>query len=317
MPIFDSFLPWRRPGVPWADHERGLPAMPEVWVDRRDDHVDVCDSPVGDEDLGPVEQPLVAVELGGGAEALHVGSGLWLGDRVGAELDLLVGPEALRHPLGDLIRSPGRGDAGCGQAGALDREGDSRAAPVELLGGGHAELTVGIGAHPLHVLEPLQAPLACLLDHLPGSALLLVVLAGGGADDLTGEPADLVPVLPLLVGEGEVHFERLPFVHARVRRATRLIDWSVSQSTDLEVGPATYRCDPPRARPHIAGSVPRRAPPTTASRTRIDWLPLPPTAPARLQGSRRRRAGAGRGGRGRAGRRQPVRRRRRAGKRAW
>jgi hypothetical protein len=27
-----------------------------------------------------------------------------------------------------------------------------------------------------------------------------------------GEPADVVPVLPLLVGEGEVHFERLPFV---------------------------------------------------------------------------------------------------------
>jgi hypothetical protein len=44
----------------------------QIRVHRGDDHVDVCDATVGDEDLGAVEHPLVAVELRRRPEALDV-----------------------------------------------------------------------------------------------------------------------------------------------------------------------------------------------------------------------------------------------------
>src|SRR5262245_24639163 len=81
---------------------------------------------------------------------------------------------------------------------------------MELLRGNDPELATRVGAHQLHVIEPLEPPPAGLLDHLPGSALLLVVLASDGTDDLAREPAHVVLVLPLLIGEGEVHFQRPP-----------------------------------------------------------------------------------------------------------
>ena len=116
------------------DHERRLAAVAELGVDGGDDHVDVGDPAVGDEDLGPVEDPLVAVAPRGRAQALDVGAGLRLGDRVGAELDLVAGAEALGHPAGDLLRGAGGGEAGGREAGARDRERDPGAAPVQLLG---------------------------------------------------------------------------------------------------------------------------------------------------------------------------------------
>ena len=98
MPSLDSFLPCSSPGVPFCDHERRLAPVAERRIDGGHDHVDVGDPAVGDEDLGPVEDPLVAVELGGGPKALDVRAGLRLRHRIRAELDLLADAEALGNP---------------------------------------------------------------------------------------------------------------------------------------------------------------------------------------------------------------------------
>ena len=218
MPIFVSLLPWRRPGVPLPITKEAWPRCPSSGSTMRDHHVDVGDAAVGDEDLGAVQDPLVAVEPRGRLQALHVRARLRLGDRVGAELDLVADPEALRDPLGDLLGGAGGGEAGRGEARALDRERDPGAAPVQLLGGDDAELTVRVLPHLLHVLEALQAPLAGLPDDLPGRALLGVVLRRDGPDHLAGEPPDLLLVLPLLVVESEIHLGAPPVVVAAARR---------------------------------------------------------------------------------------------------
>ena len=134
MPSLSSFLPCERPGVSFSHDERGLAAVAELGVDGGDDDGDVGDAAVGDEDLGAVEDPLVAVELRGGAQRLDVGAGAGLGDRVGAELDLVAEAVALGHPPADLLGRAGRGDAGGGERGGGDRERDAGAAPVQLLG---------------------------------------------------------------------------------------------------------------------------------------------------------------------------------------
>ena len=193
-----------------ADHERGLAAVAELGVDGGDDHVHVGDAAVGDEDLGAVQDPLVAVELGGGAQALDVGARLRLGHGVGAELDLIVGAEALRDPAGDLLGRARGGEAGGREARAVDRQGDAGAAPVHLLGGDDAELAVGVGAGALQVVEAVQAPLARLLDGIPGRALLAVVLVRDGADHLAREPPDVVLELPVLIIQREIHALGLP-----------------------------------------------------------------------------------------------------------
>jgi hypothetical protein len=179
--------------------------MAELRVDGGHDHGDVGDAAVRDEDLGPVEDPFVAVELGRGAERLDVRAGAGLGDGVGAELDVVAGTEALRHPFGDLLRRAGRGNARRGQRGGLYRERDARAAPVQLLGVDDREQAIGIAGHVLDVVDPVEAPFARRLDRVPGHALLAVVLGRDGPDDLPREAAATLLELELLVVELEVH----------------------------------------------------------------------------------------------------------------
>ncbi len=205
MPSLDSFLPWVRPGVPLPTTKEAWPRVPRLGVDGGDDDVDVGDAAVGDEDLGPVEDPLVTVALGGRLQALDVGARLRLGHRVGAELDLLAAAEALGDPLADLLGGAGRSDAGRGEAGAGDRQGDAGAAPVELFGRDHLQLALGVSGRALDALEAAEALLARLLDHIPGDALLFVVLAGRGPDHLAGEGPAAVLELLLLVVECEIH----------------------------------------------------------------------------------------------------------------
>ena len=188
-----------------ADHEGGLTAGAEGGVDGGDDDVDVSDTAIGDENLGAVEDPLIAVALGGRLQALDVGTGLRLGDRVGAELDLVADAEALGNPLGDLLGGAGGGDAGSRQAGAGDRQGNAGAAPVELFGRDHLHLAVGVGGRALDRLEALKALLARLLDHLPGNALLFVVLARRGADHVAGKGPGAVFVVLLFIVQCEIH----------------------------------------------------------------------------------------------------------------
>jgi len=188
-----------------ADDEGGLAAGPQRRVDGGDDDVDVGDAAVGDEDLGPVEDPLVAVLGGGGAQRAHVRAGARLGHGVGAELDLVATAEALGDPLADLLGRAGRGDARCGKTGTGNRQGNAGAAPVELFGRDHLQLALWIAGGALDALEAAEALLTRLFDHIPGDALLFVVLAGRGPDHLAGEgPAALLELLLLLV-QCEIH----------------------------------------------------------------------------------------------------------------
>ena len=115
--------------------------MAELAVHGGHDDVDVGDAAVGDEDLLAVEHPLVAVADGGGAQGLDVGAGLRLGHGVGAGADLVPGAEDEGQPLAHLLGRGRGGDAGGGQRRGGDGQRDARAAPVELLGVDHAELT--------------------------------------------------------------------------------------------------------------------------------------------------------------------------------
>src|SRR5215210_6227158 len=204
-PKLRLLLALAEPGRPLGHDERGLAPRPQLGIDRGDHHVDVGDPAVGDEDLGPVEDPLVAVEPRRRLEALDVGAGLWLGDRVGAELDLLAEPEALRDPPGDLLRGAGGRDAGRPQRGRGDRQRDAGAAPMELLRVDHGLQAVRVLAHPLDVLDAVKPPGASLANHLPRRALVRVVLERRRADHLAREPAAVVTELLLLAIQCEVH----------------------------------------------------------------------------------------------------------------
>jgi hypothetical protein len=223
MPSFDSFLPWLRPGVSLPTTKGGLAAGAEAGVDGGDDDVDVGDAAVGDEDLGAVEDPLVAVAFRGRLQALDVRARLRLGNRVRAELDLLAGAEALGDPPRDLLGGAGRGDPGGGEAGSGDRQGDARATPMELLSRDHLHLAVGVRGGALDRLEALESLPARLFDHIPGRALLFVVLARRGPDHVARESPGAVFELLLLLVQCEIHV--IPS-----SRALPLIDWSVNQS---------------------------------------------------------------------------------------
>ena len=179
--------------------------MAELGIDGGDDHVDVGDASVRDEDLGAVEHPLVAVELRRRAKALDVGARLRLGHRVGAELDLVPRAQALGDPSGDLLGGARRGEACRRQGRSRDRQRDPRAAPVELLRVDHRELAIGIVAQPLEVVDAVQAPLPGGLDYLPRRRFLGVVLRCHRTDHLGPEAATQGLELPLLLAQPEIH----------------------------------------------------------------------------------------------------------------
>ncbi len=86
--------------------KRRLAAVAELGVDGRDDDVDLRVLAVGDEDLLAVEDPVVALALGAGAEVADVGAGLRLGDGEGPDLGVLGGAEHLGRPLEELLGVP-------------------------------------------------------------------------------------------------------------------------------------------------------------------------------------------------------------------
>src|SRR6185503_18590806 len=193
------------------DHERGLAAVAERRVDGRDDDVDVGDAAVGDEDLGAVQDPLVALAPRGGAQRLDVRAGAGLGDRVGAEPDLVAEAEDRGDPAGDLLGRARGGDPGRGQRRRLDGQGDAGAAPVQLLRVDDRAQALAVGGHALDVVEAVQAPGARLADDLPRHLLRAVVVGGGRADDLLGEPVAVPLVREGLVAEAEVHHPSLTY----------------------------------------------------------------------------------------------------------
>ena len=72
-------------GVPDVDDEEADPVVAGVRIRLRDQHDVVRPQAVGDEGLGAVDHPLVAVALGGGADPGDVGAGARLGDPEGAD----------------------------------------------------------------------------------------------------------------------------------------------------------------------------------------------------------------------------------------
>src|SRR5205085_10898188 len=76
-------------------------------------------------------------------------------------------------------------------------------------------------AHLLDVVEPVEVPLAGLLDDVPGRLLLAVVVRRYRPHHLLGELAAVVLPLLLLVGQSKIHVAlRCPLLDA--------IDWSVN-----------------------------------------------------------------------------------------
>ena len=206
IPSLLSFLPWLRPGRALGDDERGLAAGAELGVDGGDDDVDVGDAAVGDEDLGPVQDPLVAVALGGRLQALDVGAGLRLGHRVGAELDLVAAAEALGDPAGDLLGRAGGGDAGGGEARSRRSPARCRRSPSGTPRP-RSPASGPRGRRP-SAASPRAPPKPCLRASLMTSQGMLSsssCLRRRRADHLAGEGPAALLVLELLVVECEVH----------------------------------------------------------------------------------------------------------------
>ena len=115
-----------------------------------------------------------------------------------AELDVVGGAEALRHPLHDLLGRAVAGDAGGGEARAEDGQADAGVTPEQLLERDRQRQAGGVADRGLgEEVEGVEADLGRLLDDRPRELLPLVPLVGGRADDLLGEVVD--PLLDLLL----------------------------------------------------------------------------------------------------------------------
>src|SRR6266700_485022 len=200
LPFFlalpDAFGPGRH-------GEARLTARAELWLDRRDHHVHVGDTAVGDEYLLAVEDPVPVLADRARLHRGDIGPCLRLGHRKGAQRRLLDSAKAREDPGRDLLRGPLREDRRDRQPGALDGEGDARAAPGQFLGdqGGHDPGGVGVGL--LEEVDAVEADLGRFLDHRPRELLGFFVLSRHRADRLLREAVDPFFDLTLLVGQLE------------------------------------------------------------------------------------------------------------------
>ena len=187
------------------DDEGGVAARAELAVDRGDHHVDVGDPAVGRPGLLAVDHPLVLrlVVLGGGPVARDVRAGVRLGRAEGADLDVVLVAEALRHPLDHLLGRARAVDPGDRERRAEDRHADPGVAPEELLVHDREGEPGRIGPELRDRLEAVEPDLRRLLHHRPGELLLLVPLVRGRPHRLLGEPVRPLPDVLLVLGELE------------------------------------------------------------------------------------------------------------------
>ena len=149
----------------------------------------------------PLMHPLAGglVELGAGAHAGDVRAGVGLGGAEGGDLEVVLGAEAARDPLADLLAGALAEDRGDGERGAHDRHADAGVAPEELLVDDRQREAGGVGEELREPFEAVEADLGGLLDDRPRGLLLLVPLVRGGAHDVGGEAvhpvADVLLVL--------------------------------------------------------------------------------------------------------------------------
>ncbi len=188
-----------------GNDEGGVAARAELAIDRGDHDVDVRDPAVGRPGLLPVDDPLVLglVVLGGGAVAGDVGAGVRLRRAERGDLDVVLGAEALRHPLDHLLGRARAEDPGDRERRPEDRHPDPGVAPEELLVHEGEGEPGRIGPELRDRLEAVEPDLGRLLHDGPGELLLLVPLVRGGADDLLGEPMRPVAHVLLILGELE------------------------------------------------------------------------------------------------------------------
>ena len=207
-PCFLTFVPIDQPRRARRDDEAGLAARAELGLDGRDDHVHVRDPAVGGPGLLAVEHPLVGrlVVARPRAQRRHVRAGVGLGDAERADLRLVDGAVALRHPLAELLGRAGGEDPGDGERRAHDRHPDPGVAPEQLLVDDRQQQAGLVGVELRQRLEAVEADLGRLLDQRPGRLLALVPLRGGGPDDLLGESVDPVAHVALVLAE--LHRER-------------------------------------------------------------------------------------------------------------
>jgi hypothetical protein len=107
-------------------------------------------------------------------------------------------PEALRHPLHDLLRRSVGDDPGHAESGAEDGKPDAGVAPEQfLVADGHRESS-RVGKGVLQEFERVKADLGRLLDNGPRRLFPLVPFMSGGTDDVLGETMNPVLHLPLV-----------------------------------------------------------------------------------------------------------------------
>ena len=177
--------------------------MAGLLVGLRVDRVPVGVLAVGDEALGAVDDPLVALLGGGRLHPRDVGAGVGLGEAEAGELRRLG--EHAQVLLLDLVAAA-EGDRRRGEAVGGERGADAGAAPSELLLDQtarqvvEARAAVLLGRVGVH-----QADLPGLLDDLLGPGAFLVELPGDLAHLLLGEVVRHLPQVLLLVGKCEVN----------------------------------------------------------------------------------------------------------------
>ena len=186
-PILSRLRPRSKPSMPALDHEQRDALVAGVRVGPRHDHDQVGEDAVGDEGLLAVEQVMVALVGGGGADPLQVRARAGLGHR--DRRDQLAGAQAGEPALLLLV---GRRRAEVGDDHVVE-ERVRRAvhpAPGHLLVDHHvvAEVVGAAAAVLLVELECEQALRAGLGPRVP-------------VDDAVGLPL-LVPRHDLLVEEG-------------------------------------------------------------------------------------------------------------------
>ena len=178
--------------LPALFHDEGGDA-PGADVRRGDgeDHIGVRLAAVGDEDLLAVQQPVVALVLGGGLGAAGVGACVGLGQAEGAHLFAGAQVGQVFH----LLLLGAEGVDGVGAQRRVGGEDDAGAAvhPAQLLHGDGVAEGVQSGAAVLGLIgDTHKAQLAHFRHSLPGEAVFLVQHERDGLDFRLREGTDLL-----------------------------------------------------------------------------------------------------------------------------
>ena len=174
-PIFSRLRPRSKPVHAALDDEQADALVAGLGVGPRDHDHEVGEDPVADEGLGAVEDVVVALVDGGGADALQVAARTGLGHRDRG--DDLAG-DAAGEPALLLLLGPQRDEVGDDDVGVHREAGSGRPGPGLLLGQDLvvAEVRDTRTAVLLGDVEAEQPRLAGLGPHVAGDDAVLLPL---------------------------------------------------------------------------------------------------------------------------------------------